>query len=399
MTRAMLERFRFPNEIVGTAEHLVRQHMYSPIRPTDAACDASSGDRPENIERLFDLRQADIRGSGLPKRDDANEAFEARVARRVGAQTRRFPCANLTVDGDDVIARTRAREATAARISRATRRVGAALHWLFEQVTDEPERNERTLLLQRSSSFSTRAQRLDRRRSLSRIIALVNQKGGVGKSTTAVNLGAALAMLGSRVLVVDSDPQGNTTTGLGIDKGRLTHDIYHALMQEIPLENVLVRTEIENLMLAPATINLAGADVELVAALSRETRLRQALAPVAGAIRFRADRFAAVAGLTDDQRAHRRGRLPHSRAGRVLRSRRSGTADQRDLARARRTQSDAARQRRARHDVRRPHAFGARSDSTNSRSSFPNKFSRRRFRVTCGSPRHRHTASRCFSSI
>ncbi len=93
-------------------------------------------------------------------------------------------------------------------------------------------------------------------------------------------------MLGSRVLVIDSDPQGNTTTGLGIDKGRLTHDIYHALMQETPLESVVVRTEIENLMLAPATINLAGADVELVAALSRETRLRQALAPVASAYDF-----------------------------------------------------------------------------------------------------------------
>ncbi len=93
-------------------------------------------------------------------------------------------------------------------------------------------------------------------------------------------------MLGSRVLVIDSDPQGNTTTGLGIDKGRLARDIYHALMQETPLESVIVRTEIENLMLAPATINLAGADVELVAALSRETRLRQALAPVASAYDF-----------------------------------------------------------------------------------------------------------------
>ncbi len=93
-------------------------------------------------------------------------------------------------------------------------------------------------------------------------------------------------MLGSRVLVVDSDPQGNTTTGLGIDKGRLSRDIYHALMQEVPLESVIVPTEIENLMLAPATINLAGADVELVAALSRETRLRQALAPVASGYDF-----------------------------------------------------------------------------------------------------------------
>lgn len=115
---------------------------------------------------------------------------------------------------------------------------------------------------------------------MSRIIALVNQKGGVGKTTTAVNLGAALAMLGRRVLVVDTDPQGNSTTGLGIDKAGLARDVYHALMQEVPLERVIVNTEIENLSLVPATINLAGADVELVAALSRETRLRQTLASV-----------------------------------------------------------------------------------------------------------------------
>jgi chromosome partitioning protein len=115
---------------------------------------------------------------------------------------------------------------------------------------------------------------------VSRIIALVNQKGGVGKTTTAVNLGAALAMLGRRVLVVDTDPQGNSTTGLGIDKAGLARDVYHALMQEVPLERVIVNTEIENLSLVPATINLAGADVELVAALSRETRLRQTLASV-----------------------------------------------------------------------------------------------------------------------
>jgi chromosome partitioning protein len=117
--------------------------------------------------------------------------------------------------------------------------------------------------------------------NLGRIIALVNQKGGVGKSTTAVNLGAALAIFGKRVLVVDADPQGNATTGLGVEKNRLAHDIYHVLMQEIALDEVVVPTEIENLWLVPATINLAGADVELVAALSRETRLRQALAPLA----------------------------------------------------------------------------------------------------------------------
>ncbi len=88
-------------------------------------------------------------------------------------------------------------------------------------------------------------------------------------------------MLGRRVLVVDIDPQGNTTTGLGIDKRTLTRDVYHVLMQETALRDATVRTEIELLDLVPATINLAGADIELVSALSRETRLRQALTPVA----------------------------------------------------------------------------------------------------------------------
>jgi chromosome partitioning protein len=101
-----------------------------------------------------------------------------------------------------------------------------------------------------------------------------------------VNLGAALALFGRRVLIVDADPQGNTTTGLGIEKARLEHDVYHALVGDLPLDSVIVPTEIENLSCAPATINLAGADVELVAALSRETRLRQALAPIAGRYDF-----------------------------------------------------------------------------------------------------------------
>jgi chromosome partitioning protein len=121
---------------------------------------------------------------------------------------------------------------------------------------------------------------------LSRIIALVNQKGGVGKSTTAVNLGAALAIEGRRVLVVDCDPQGNTTTGFGIDKHGMQRDVYNVLLQEASIDDVAVPTEIDTLTLVPATINLAGAEIELVSALSRETRLRQALLPVANRYDF-----------------------------------------------------------------------------------------------------------------
>ena len=121
---------------------------------------------------------------------------------------------------------------------------------------------------------------------MSRIIALVNQKGGVGKSTTAVNLGAALAVEGRRVLVVDCDPQGNTTTGFGIDKHGMQRDIYNVLMQEASIDDVAVATEIDTLTLVPATINLAGAEIELVSMLSRETRLRQALQPIASRYDF-----------------------------------------------------------------------------------------------------------------
>ena len=93
-------------------------------------------------------------------------------------------------------------------------------------------------------------------------------------------MGAALAVLGKRVLVVDADPQGNTTTGFGIDKNSVKRDFYHVLMQEASIDDAIVQSEIPLLQVVPATINLAGADMELVAALSRETRLRNALASV-----------------------------------------------------------------------------------------------------------------------
>jgi chromosome partitioning protein len=115
-----------------------------------------------------------------------------------------------------------------------------------------------------------------------RTIAIVNQKGGVGKTTTAVNLGASLAILGSRVLLIDIDPQGNTTSGLGIDKRSITIDVYAILLADASASSAIMASGVEFLDVIPATLALAGAEIELVSALSRETRLRRALAPLAG---------------------------------------------------------------------------------------------------------------------
>jgi len=118
-------------------------------------------------------------------------------------------------------------------------------------------------------------------RALPRVVAVANQKGGVGKTTTAVNLGAALAELGYRTLIVDLDPQGNATTGLGINARGLETSIYDVLMREVPIEDALEPTSVRNLFVVPATIDLAGAEIELVPAFSRELRLKRALEGVA----------------------------------------------------------------------------------------------------------------------
>lgn len=114
-------------------------------------------------------------------------------------------------------------------------------------------------------------------RPLPRVLAVANQKGGVGKTTTTVNLGAALAELGYRVLVVDLDPQGNATTGLGIDARNFDLSMYDVIMREMPLEDCIEPTSVKNLFVAPATIDLAGVEIELVPAFSRELRLRRAV--------------------------------------------------------------------------------------------------------------------------
>jgi chromosome partitioning protein len=113
-----------------------------------------------------------------------------------------------------------------------------------------------------------------------RVFAVANQKGGVGKTTTAVNLGAALADLGHRVLIVDLDPQGNASTGLGIDPRNFDYSMYDVLLHDVPLDDCIEPTNIKNLFIAPSTLDLAGAEIELVPALSREHRLRRALEPV-----------------------------------------------------------------------------------------------------------------------
>src|ERR1041385_4033998 len=119
-----------------------------------------------------------------------------------------------------------------------------------------------------------------------RVIAIANQKGGVGKTTTAVNLGASLAETGHRVLVVDVDPQGNASTGLGIDLARRARSTYQVLAAQVPLTEAMVETDITGLWALPSTIDLAGAEIELVSQFARETRLARALEAVRGAFDF-----------------------------------------------------------------------------------------------------------------
>ncbi len=121
---------------------------------------------------------------------------------------------------------------------------------------------------------------------MTRVIAVANQKGGVGKTTTAVNLSAALAQLECKVLLIDIDPQGNATSGVGLQKKELVKCIYNALIESMPVASIIINSGWENLDVVPATIQLAGAEIELVPEQSRESKLKIAIEPVKEAYDF-----------------------------------------------------------------------------------------------------------------
>jgi chromosome partitioning protein len=113
-----------------------------------------------------------------------------------------------------------------------------------------------------------------------KVLAIANQKGGVGKTTTSVNLGACLAYIGKKVLMVDIDPQGNATSGVGVEKADVSQCIYDVLVDDVEAKAAIIPTAVENLHAIPATIQLAGAEIELVPTISREVRLKRALEEV-----------------------------------------------------------------------------------------------------------------------
>ncbi len=115
---------------------------------------------------------------------------------------------------------------------------------------------------------------------MTKVLAITNQKGGVGKTTTAVNLSASMALRKKKILLIDIDPQGNTSSGIGLDRSKVKRCIYDTLINQVPIKEIIMQTQIKNLDVLPSTIQLAGAEIELVNYISRENKLKHAIKPI-----------------------------------------------------------------------------------------------------------------------